>query len=424
MKICFDWQAIRKGLVCEPQRSATAGQLCAEQIRDEIAAGGYAPDDLFGKAPDICRQYGLGRETLLETVRLLENWGVAQMRRGSRGGLVVMKRPPANPVGRLSRYFLLRGLSPAQISEARAVIDLAYRYCREQPTDQGSPFNRQFQLMLAAPHPFATQQAPARPDGDSRIGKCLRLFSDALNTIEQAANADRSSATRATGAKASCGTPSLARHVVYLLAGEIASQDRDGGARVHSEAAITAFMGVSRQVTRQAMRILQDEGLVQCRRGRSGGISVLADHPAPIIDLLTRQYGSFGLTRHDFVPILSMVGRANRILCGARASERDLAKLTTMTAAQRANDPASHVHRMRLEWQIMQNPALSLLEQSLAAYRATVAGNRVSTGFGDLQYLSDCTLGQIQAMRERNFARADCLMLDMQGEIARITGTF
>ena len=418
MKICFDWGAIHKGLVCEPKSRATAALLCAEQIRDDISRRGYPAHQLVGKAPDICKQFGLGRETFLEAARLLENWGVARMRRGAQGGLIVVKNVQTTPTAKLARYFQLRGLSKAQVHEARTILNLAIRYCRDWPVDQSGSLDREFRYCIGMRNPFTDQNANYKLRSEIPWENCLQIFVGAIDTV------DACTEGLAETAAAYGGSHSLAGYAVHLLAGEIASLDREDRHRTRSEASITANLGVSRQVTRQAMRILQDEGIVQCRLGRSGGVDILPEHPAHVIRLLSASYRKAGLTRAEFFPLLSIIGRANRILCGMRASERDFNDMTRLTAEQKFDEPVTQIKRIKLDWEIIDNPVLSLLEQSLATYRASLAGETVSTGFGNLQLIADRTLDQLNALRARNFALADSLGQHIDAEIAVITDTF
>ena len=419
MKICFDWQAIHKGLLSEQENRSTAASVCAAEIREDIFRQGYRSEHLVGRAPEICQQYGLGRETFLEATRLLENWGVARMRRGVNGGLIVANSMRTDPTERLTRYFCLRGLSSAQVREARAVLSLALRHCRESRPAGGSSFDNEFWRLVAHPQPLTTQQRMSLSEAGHPWERCLQIFANAIDAVEEVH--DGSAELLFDGA---AGSESLARHTVQLLAMQIAGLDREQRSLTRSEASITARLGVSRQVTRQAMRILQDEGLLECRRGRNGGVSILSQHPASVLRLLNGYYRKAGLAREDFSPLLSVIGRANRVLCAMRASESDFARLAALTNEQKQDDPVTHIERIKLEWEIIDNPALSLLEQSLATYRAGLGGEKKSTGFGNLQRIADCSIDHVSAMRARNHLLADRLLQDIESEVAAITRTF
>ena len=95
-----------------------------------------------------------------------------------------------------------------------------------------------------------------------------------------------------------------------------------------------------------------------------------------------------------------------------------------MTFKLEKEDKLFLIKRIKLDWEIIDNPVLSLLEQSLATYRASLAGETVSTGFGNLQLIADRTLDQLNALRARNFALADSLGQHIDAEIAAITDTF
>src|SRR3546814_1220900 len=68
-----------------------AARLIEHDIRTEQRRAG----EVLGSSGEIARRYGLGRETMLGAVRLLEDQGIARMRRGPGGGLTVLGGSPS-----------------------------------------------------------------------------------------------------------------------------------------------------------------------------------------------------------------------------------------------------------------------------------------------------------------------------------------
>jgi GntR family transcriptional repressor for pyruvate dehydrogenase complex len=56
------------------------------------------------------------------------------------------------------------------------------------------------------------------------------------------------------------------------------------GERLPSQVELASTLGVARMTLRQALAILEDAGLVEVRRGRTGGAFVAADPPPPALD--------------------------------------------------------------------------------------------------------------------------------------------
>jgi DNA-binding FadR family transcriptional regulator len=56
------------------------------------------------------------------------------------------------------------------------------------------------------------------------------------------------------------------------------------GERLPGQVELAATLGVARMTLRQALAILEDAGLIEVRRGRTGGAFVAADPPPPALD--------------------------------------------------------------------------------------------------------------------------------------------
>jgi DNA-binding FadR family transcriptional regulator len=108
--------------------SAGAGrklaEVMADRIHDDIAADGWRVGDVLGSETDLLHRYGVSRAALREAVRLLEHHGVAVMRRGPGGGLVVQAPDPTASIHTIALYLDYEGLSPADLRVVREAIEL------------------------------------------------------------------------------------------------------------------------------------------------------------------------------------------------------------------------------------------------------------------------------------------------------------
>jgi DNA-binding FadR family transcriptional regulator len=109
-------------------RGAGAGrklaEVIADRIHDDIAADGWRVGEVFGSETDLLRRYEVSRAVLREALRLLEHHGVAVMRRGPGGGLVVRAPDPTASIHTVALYLDYEGLSPGDLRVVREAIEL------------------------------------------------------------------------------------------------------------------------------------------------------------------------------------------------------------------------------------------------------------------------------------------------------------
>src|SRR3546814_19887903 len=111
-------------------------------------------------------------------------------------------------------------------------------------------------------------------------------FADALGTLSRWEHLPRA-ITPSEG--------SLAILVARLLADEARRLRQRGEERLGSEADLTERIGVSRQVLRQAVQMLEARGVLICRRGRSRGVEIRTDTEPGAIRAEERRVGKEGV---------------------------------------------------------------------------------------------------------------------------------
>lgn len=93
-----------------------------------------------------------------------------------------------------------------------------------------------------------------------------------------------------------------------------------------------------------------------------------------------------------------------------------------MIAHKDWQNPATHIRRMHIEWPVLNNPALSLLEQSLSAYRSRRAGPKIFVALSDVDLLQRKMHQHVDLMRTRNFVSADLQYMEIQSHISVMLG--
>ena len=87
-----------------PPGTKLAAQV-ARRIESGIIEAGWPVGELFGSETELRTRYGVSRAVLREAVRIVEHHGVADMRRGPAGGLIV-RAPDAAPSARALVIYL------------------------------------------------------------------------------------------------------------------------------------------------------------------------------------------------------------------------------------------------------------------------------------------------------------------------------
>jgi DNA-binding FadR family transcriptional regulator len=422
MELRFDWPKIYASVVQVPaseKRAPSIARLIERDIRQRFAVAGT----LFGTVPEICERFDVGRETLLQAVCLLEDRGVARMRRGPRGGLMVLREPSGDPTLPLVQHLRMREVSRQQIDEALAVIALLHDYERHARFERTDAFDVRYQALLdAGASPAAGAGAVDLPP-TSCLNRTLRPFAEALELLGRQDSAEPCAvaAGRLT-LGLSTHTRGLVSLVAEAIAGELANGLRRPGEKLGNEIDLADRMGVSRQVLRQALRLLEGRGLLACQRGRGRGIVGTGDHAPAIIEVLVDHYDAEQLHEAEFRPLLTMLDRVNRALVASKVSPDDFAAIERVMTNRRWNDPSSYLDRMHMEWALLDNPALSLLEQALSAYRTRRAGTGVFMTVGDTEGLQHSMHEHLAALKSRNLAGADRLNAVMQRQITVMLG--
>ena len=108
-----------------PPGGRKMGELLAERIENEIVASGWKVGQVIGSEAELCERYGVSRAVFREAIRLVGHHGVAEMRRGPGGGLVVVEPNVDAAVRAVLLNLEYLHISPSQMIEARSAIEVA-----------------------------------------------------------------------------------------------------------------------------------------------------------------------------------------------------------------------------------------------------------------------------------------------------------
>ena len=316
----------------EPAQRLAAEKL-AQRIENDIAALGLTAGGALGSLRELTERYGLGRSVVREAVSLLERRGLGRMRPGPCGGFIVAKPTPEAIGGELASY-LRASVTAQSIEDAREALELM----RVWQTEQTEPVVRLLAICM-------DKLAPACHPGLADDG---------------------------AGPGAAHASASLPAAIARRLTAQIARTGR-AGARLGSEWELCDQFKVSRMTLRQAIRLLQDSGLVECRRGRGNGL-VIRDPRASGSIRLALAYligerldpmsaGTSLFQLNAFVPALA-VSRANadeRVVL-----ESALARVESRESFDRC-DLLALVHCVS---RLADSPIIDLFSRCLAAYEA------------------------------------------------------
>lgn len=114
------WNKARSSEAKEPKLPARLARF----IRSEIRQQRFAEGSVIGSEADFLERYDVSRGAFREAVRILEYLGVAEMRRGPGGGLVVRRPTLERAAAEIADYLRFLDLDAAELHEVRKAAEL------------------------------------------------------------------------------------------------------------------------------------------------------------------------------------------------------------------------------------------------------------------------------------------------------------
>ncbi|ESQ87832.1 hypothetical protein ABAC460_18055 [Asticcacaulis sp. AC460] len=244
------------------------GGYTAAAIEDALSFEGWPTGQVYGPDNALAANFKVDGRRFRQAVRLLEMRGVCRSRRGTPGGLTVLKPDLSETAHTLFRHLCAVGVTQTDICQARSVIG---------PLVLAGPSNVQQSTpdLLSAPC-----QSEYQPDNCALklMFASLEYFSDAPHQLDDPPASSSAPELNADTTAVFMDRPGLTRHfhLATLVASKICSDVSSGmwrsATRLGSAIQLSDRYNVSERVITEAIRLLRDEGLLTTRRGRGGGV--------------------------------------------------------------------------------------------------------------------------------------------------------
>jgi DNA-binding FadR family transcriptional regulator len=402
--------------------AATAGlaEKLARLIEDDIASNNVPVGGVMGSLRELSERYSVGRAAAREAVALLERRGLGRLRPGPCGGFIVAQ-PDFGAIGaELANYFRMAGITLTQLKDAREAVDLMAAGLAASARPDAEQIAKLAQPGECGSGPewhLRIRAAIARLTGEpviELIVECLNdltaefVRSDAeasgwqMHAASQAevmctalesgdVDAAQTEAARldvglhewlrrddgalqlpAIDTSRMADDRTLSTLVARRLGAEILGS-AGAGQRLGSEWDLCERFSVSRPTLRQAIRQLQDSGLVECRRGRGNGLVVRDLRGTGSIRLVLAYLISRQMDPMAAGTILFQLNRFVPALAASRANKEQRGKLKTLLERAQRSDPIDRYDLLRLVQcvsQLSDSPIIDLFSRSLAAYEA------------------------------------------------------
>jgi DNA-binding FadR family transcriptional regulator len=179
----------------------------------------------------------------------------------------------------------------------------------------------------------------------------------------------------------------LAQRMAEAIAGDVARKGWRVGAALGNEADLVARYGTSRWAVREALALLERDGLVEIRRGRAGGAYV-AEPAAGVVTALLRNYLEFArVGADDIIAARAVLEELAMNKAAARLAPADETLLRSLLdrvdAADGADSTELGFHLLEAMYGAAKNPVLKVFLDALAQF--TIAAG-LRSGMTDGEY--------------------------------------
>lgn len=384
----------------DEQRFRKGAELAADRLVAEIARAGWPVGEVIGSEAALMERLGLSRGVMREAIRIAEHLEVGRVRRGPGGGLVVAE-PSKDAVAaavithlqRLRPDFsefvaarsVVEGLA-AELAASRLTPDEAAKLdaAREAglgPEDEDRPAHRLLAaatgnpalelfvevLDMLAPR-YVANDDPLGPSARRAVDREHRAVVDAVlagdphraraemetHLTHTAARLRRRQPARHWPVSSPVPPPEAKRAEIVAadLFALVVESPLEVGTRIGSEAELLERYGISRAVLREAVRLLEHDGVAAMRRGPGGGLFVTAPNvgavsAAAAVFLARRQITASRLMEVRSVLELALLDGAMEVLDDSRAAElREVVELEQRRPATVFSEVTQDLHEV------------------------------------------------------------------------------
>ena len=271
-----------------------AACLIAARIEEDLIGRNWPSGSIYGSEAKLEAEFGVCCVVVREAVRILESRGTAQMRRGPNGGLRVLA--PSMP----------------------AVLESIHRYvsshCRE--LYQGSACG----AILHAVHATLID-----PKAEVRVNPSLIEFLEVLISAVDRYTSHGPAGYVPLGASAESAR-SRAEQVFRMLMKDL-SRSHLTDRRLGSELDLCDRYGADRNVLRQAVRVLEFEGIAESVAGRGKGLMSRKPEPASLCRLINCHFSAARITPGDAMALFKLLSVEVASMSAQKATSEELARL-------------------------------------------------------------------------------------------------
>ena len=355
--------------VSEPSRLPKLAGRLARRVTSEICDARLPPGTSLGSEASLATRLGASRWTVREALQILEYEGQIAIRRGRYGGIFVAA-PSVEVIGTSIRSYLeFIRIDISEVVAARRILDEAILQLAAQrvtPTEISGLRSRedleseadgvhagfvQYEALLnAARSPVLKTFVRAVGQlglsailrstlSDSDLAAVMRLVRlkrreqieaviagqvadalsaesvilDATTRLLESARFDRKADTAAARLRAlqlltRARTFKRPQLLMQEIASDIIARGWPVGEHLGTEAVLLQHYGVSRSAFREAVRSLEQIGVVEMRTGRSSGLKVGSPDPLSVVTSSRRQFARMGVGASNIGEALQAVG--------------------------------------------------------------------------------------------------------------------
>lgn len=163
----------------------------------------------------------------------------------------------------------------------------------------------------------------------------------------------------------------LAARIARAIEDDVIAADWPVGSMIGSEPELIERYGVSRAVFREAVRLVEHHQVAQMRRGRSGGLKVIAPNAAAAVSATLVYLEHAGTTVDDLLRVRSLLEPLAAAEAARHVSEEDIQALRDAVAHERrapaeGQAPAAYASLHVTVARLSGNPVLQLFVEVLA----------------------------------------------------------
>jgi DNA-binding FadR family transcriptional regulator len=371
MSMASNSSRLYRKLVDESMPIVKRAQQLARLIEENFIRESWPAGKSYGSEREIARKYCVGRLVARDAIRILQRRGEIQMRPGPGGGVILVAPSEHAVMQEVGNYLSSIGATLADLLEARHVVE---------------------SVMLKL------EVSGRGANGAARLaGLCIEELVRRLG---------RFNAETAPNNKEPAGVTTRAGQLAREIAAEISRHKMLQGERLGTEEGLAGRCGVSRAVMRQAIRLLEDCGIVAQQRGRGRGVSVRRPQSGTVVRQLCAYMSANGVTMMQSYDVYKLLHLELTKLAARKLTEQDDARLARLADELRDwQGSLKFLAAGDIECEVAvvaRNPVLDLLFRMLQAFGVWKRLPRPAFSLAQLPAFKAKALAVIDALRRRD----------------------